>query len=127
MEHGERRVTGGPRSPAAQRAGTGHVGLHHVRLEPPQQAADRPPAQRVPGAVAPHPRTLEVRAPVEAVHGIAFRRTDGEDLVAARRERPAQVDEHLLPSAQAARQHDLGNTHRPSLARFRSRLRAPQR
>ena len=36
----------------------------------------------------------------------------------ARRDRPAQVDEHLLPSAQAARQHDLGNPHRLSASAF---------
>ena len=54
------------------------------------------------------------------------RRTDGENLMPARCGRPAQVDEDLLPSAQAARQHDLGNTHRPSAARFRLRVRPAQ-
>ena len=70
--------------------------------------------------MAAHTRALEVRAPIEGVHGIAFRRTDGEDLMPARCGRPAQVDEDLLPSAQAARQHDQTAVLAPRVSVFAS-------
>ena len=44
VQHGQCRIAGGPCGLAAKRTGAAHVGLHHVRLESPQQATDRPPA-----------------------------------------------------------------------------------
>ena len=123
MQHGERRVACHTSGPPAERTGAAHVGLHHVGLEAPQQAANRPPAQRIPGAMATHPRALEIGTRIEGVHSIAFRPTDGEHLMPTRRDCPAQVDEHLLPAAQAARQHDLGDAHRLIAAPLRGRVR----